>query len=287
MKKVQFEEIIKKAWALAKTNRVLWLFGVFTGGGVFFSYQTDNLDMNNPAIGEMLKKFFSSFKEPMFLWVLLGAALMFVVALIISFIARAAMLHGIDAKEKTGEAGSFKQLLKFGFLKSGKVILMEIIFFMPLVLLILLVSLVLLALPAVIKIAVFVGAILLLLYLIIISFFRFYSYCFLVYENFGPVSAVKSGWNLFANNLLTLIRAGALKFVLLIAAGLGTLIVLVIATLPLLLVGVLLLIFAGNAGFYVLTGIGLISLFFVFMIIRGFLNTFFYAYSVFIYRQLK
>lgn len=287
MKKVQFKEVIKSAWQLAKKNRLLWLFGIFTGGGMWFGFQTDNLDPNNFAFQELMEKVFASLKEPLFLGVLLSMILLFVIAILISFVARVAMLQGIGEKNNSGDGSSFKQLLKFGFSRSIKVILMELIYFVP--------SVVIMALWALLfftgsaaaqKISILAAILLFFLYFLVISFFRGYSYCFLVYENEGPWASIKSGWNLLTNNISEVITAGVLKFALLIAAGLITLVVLVVATLPMLLVGALVLIFVGNTGLYIMIGLGLAALLVVFMIVRGFLNTFFYAYTVFVYSRL-
>ncbi|MEK7158932.1 MAG: hypothetical protein AAB766_00315, partial [Patescibacteria group bacterium] len=287
MKKLQFEEIIKSAWQLAIKSRLLWFFGIFTGGGMMMSFQTDQLDVKSLNFSEMMKRFLEAIKEPLFLWTLIIAWLLFVVALIISFVARAAMLHGIDEKSKSGVVGSFKQLLKFGFSKSLRVILMELIYFIPNVVLGSLLVLFLIYLPTeALGLVIIIALVLFFIYFLVISFFRGYSYCFLVFEDESPWTAIKSGWKLLMNNFGELITAGVLKMALLIGAGLATLIALVAAALPLLLVGALVLIFVGNTGLYVLIGLGLFALLVVFMIIRGFLNTFFYAYTVFVYRRL-
>ena len=287
MKKIQFEEIIKSAWQLAIKSRLLWFFGIFTGGGMWVSFQTDNLDFNNLAFQELMQKVFASLKEPLFIGILLFMILLFVVAVLLSFVARAAMLQGIDEKNKSGAIGTFKQLLNFGFSKLIKVILMELIYFVPSIIIMALSALLFFALAASAQKVIILTAILLFFfYFLVISFFRGYSYCFLVYENEGPWTAIRSGWNLLTKNIGEVITAGVLKMALVIAAGIVTIIVLAVATLPLVLVCVLVLIFVGNMGLYITIGIGLVVLLVVFMAIRGFLNTFFYSYTVFVYRRL-
>jgi hypothetical protein len=287
MKKIKFEEIIKSAWHLAIKSRLLWFFGIFTSGGMMMSFQTDNWDINNLNFAELMKKFLEAIKEPIFLWTLIFAWLLFIVAIIISRVARASMLHGIDEKNKAGETGSFKQLFKFGWSKLLKVILLELIYFVPAVVIGSLLALCLVYLPTKTQgLVITIALIALFVCYLVISFFRAYAYCYLVLANERPWTAIKSGWKLLMNNFGELITAGVLKMALLIAAGLVTLIVLIVATLPLLLVGVLILIFVGQTGLYILIGLGLFILLIVFMIVRGFLNTFSYAYNVFVYRQL-
>ena len=251
------------------------------------SFRTDAWDAQSLNFSEMMKRFLEAIKEPIFLWTLIFAGLLFVVVIIISCVARVSMLHGIDEKNKSGETGSFKQLFKSGWSKSLKVILLELIYLVPSIVIGAFLVLCLVYLPTkTLGLGIAIALILFFVYSLVISFFRAYSYCFLVFENNQPWTAVKSGWKLLMNNFGELITACVLKMALLIAAGLVTLIVLIVATLPLLLVGVLILIFVGQTGLYILIGLGLFILLIVFMIVRGFLNTFFYAYNVFVYRQL-
>ena len=251
------------------------------------SFQVDNWDIDNFNLAEMVKNFFTALQETGFVLVLLAILLFFIMALILSFVARASMLRGISGAINSNTVGSFMELFKYGFSKAPKIILMELIYLIPSAIAISLMLLLLVLASAFSSKIIIIGVLSLFLYFLLISFFRVYAYCCLIFENVGPWTAIKSGWQLFTNNFSALITAGVLKFALLIAAGLATLIVLVVAILPLVLVGVLILILIGQTGLYVLIGIGLLALLIVFMVVRGFLNTFFYAYTVFVYRQVK
>ncbi|MFH0988310.1 MAG: hypothetical protein V1763_02975, partial [Parcubacteria group bacterium] len=234
MKNLEFHSLLKQAFSFSWRNKRLWWLGFFAGGGEIIYNVTSRSNAQTAGVGTIA-----------------GYALLTIIAVlaicllyfVLNAWGRAGLLLGIR-QEKQGSPYEIKALFGSGAKKIWRLILVDLIMLAPAAVLAIPI-LVYLAWPNNILLTILFAlvALVLLAYFVVRAFAKHYVYCFAVLEDEKAWPAIKSGWNLFRNNIGALSLTGLIQVVLRVIAGIAVLIVVIIVALPFILLGVVLTMF--------------------------------------------
>ena len=291
MQNFPFKQVLKKAWQLVKTNKLLWIIGIFVGSAsmALDPPGEDWQGLHVDSVGQVLINVKNFLSNPLLALYALMVFVFFIAIVLASFWARVAMLEGIR-KDRNGEKLQFGQLLKFGFGKMPRILLMEIILGVVNLILgviIFFTSVVNQDNNFTLNIIFLIAVLALVIYNVVLFMFRHYAYCFAVLEDCKALPAIKSGWKLFRQNARPLIVVKLIEVGLWMAGGIAAIIILAVCTAPFLLLGLILMVVVGALAWTIVAMLAVIALIIVLLVISGVLNTFFQSYLTYAYWQVK
>ena len=284
MKALPFSSFIKQSLSWAWIYKRIWIIGFFiTTTTISFQFwQDDSADLN---IVSFFKDGFSSFR---FHKMIVLGLLFFVVVYLISLIAKASILSGLK-KIKQNEDYKVWELIKFGFRKIPRTLLLEIYLGIVNIVLAVIISLYFMYTQSAVMAVLFIVAMLLLLiYNVILYLCKHYAYCYIVFENKSTWQAIVAAWQLLRKNPKNVILAKLIEIVLILAIMailvviffIGSAIVVTIATLSFLYGGFI--IFIVILGFFAFIG-----LLFLLLCVKAYLSTFFQGFMTQVYWALN
>lgn len=291
-----FEELLYKSWRLVWRNRWLWILGVFVGvSGLFFNFDfsgTYQKLSSDTGAGFSLGTLLSNTKalianaSSVFL-AMIGIFVLVFIFFLISLIARSGLIKGIS-RVNNGESYKVTKLIDFGFKKTPRLLLMEIILNIVNAVfgIIFLISAFAFKLETA-RIVFIVAAVLFVLYNIFIILFKHYAYCYALLEDFKAWPAIKAGLQLLGNNFLVLLSAKAIEIGLLILLGLAIVISCLIILLPFAMIGFVLIISSGTAAMVAVSIVALLAIIAFLLLARGTMATYFQSFATYIYWQIK
>ncbi|NQT49640.1 hypothetical protein HQ571_03020 [Candidatus Kuenenbacteria bacterium] len=290
MLKIAYSEILGKSWKWTIKNKILWIFGIFIGGGgAIYNIPTreDTEALQGFSFNEAMGNLGVSLSEPGVIAMVIGLALLGIALVLIGFWANASILIGLS-KVKAGSPVKFVELFKSGFNKIGRILLMEILFgILNLVFLVLGLIFVFAREGGTIWIGIVIVTVLMIIYNLLIFVFRHYSYCFAVLENEKAWSSIKKGWQLFRANIGALLVVKLMEIALWIGISIGVIVALLILVIPFILLGLILSFTAGPVGLTIAVTLGIILILLALLILRGAVNTFMRSYLTHVYWQAK
>jgi len=298
MKTLHFGDLIRQALDWAWKNKILWIFGIFLGGG---GLSIPNVSSND---WEKIQQMYSSMGDttPIFqeigslenlltvrnIAIVVGALVIIgLIFIILSFFARAAMIFGLNRINQS-KSYKFWELLKLGVKKFPRLFLMEIILGIPnLILLIPFAALIFDFKNKSLIALVIVAVVFMLIYNLMLFMFRHYSYCFAVLQEKSAWQSIKSGWQMFRSNLKELILVKVVEILLSILIAIGMITVIIILMIPLGLLGGLFLFgFGSGTGIAAAVVLGIIFIL-IMALIKGSINTFMQAYLTKVYFEVR
>ena len=223
------------------------------------------------------------------IWIVVALVFLGLVLGAISYLARAAFLHGIS-QERSGASFRFGELVRFGWRRMWRLWGMDIIMGLG--------NIPLLAVAILTVIAASKGSavasgffaatiIIMVVYNIGIMLFKHYAHCFAVLENAKAWTAIKSGWQLFLKNAGVTVVANLIYIGILIGSGLAIFISIFILAIPFVIIGIVLGLTVGPVGVGIISVIALLALFAYIIVLRGLINAFMFTYLTQVYWGLK
>ena len=287
MKKFQYFDLVKQAWRWSWSNRLLWLFGFFaTGGLMSFDYKANDLEkLKIISSGAIFDNLGDKLSSGYVLSTILGVGAVFLLLIILSFIARAALIKGF-LNLRANSKNKFKELFLSGWTRLRRLVLLEIILVaVNLVLAVLAVIVLAINQSAWTIVYILIGV--LVIYNLFVFLFKHYAYCYVVLQEKGAWDSVKLSVKLLKNNFWKLLLAKILELGLWIATGFGVILTIVVLALPFILLGLISMFAFGQAGAVVVVVVGALFLIGVVLVLRGLISAFIQGYLTLIYWQFE
>jgi hypothetical protein len=289
MLELKLKSIIKESWSNVWRHKLLWLFGVFAGAGGFFYDFSNNDWLKGPKPDWSVVLW--NIKHALARWetllVLAIVILLFVVSILVSLLCRAALIRGIS-QIKNSETPEFKGLVKFGWQKVWRLLLIGVLLnivnaglIVGLIIYYLQIGTIKLDAPAIVILSLLVA------YNLFIFLFRYYIYCFAVLEEQKAWLAIKSGWKIFSENIGALLLVKIVEIGLRLATIAVVILALLICALPFVLLAILLGVAFGEAAIAVIGVFAVIVFFALVLVMQGLFNAFFYHYLSLVYWAVK
>lgn len=262
--KINYLELIKKAWSIAWKNKYLWWFGLFLslGGGWGFNFNipgrggwADRLETKE-KIADLFARYREFVLAGIVLWVILG--IIFFVLKLISHAGIIKTLSKIDRNEKGNFREGFREGKKYfwrllglnliiGFLAAG----IFIILFVPVMFLFYLGSWALGIVALLFAISIFIPLI------ILASFLAKYAYFYIVLSDLKIFPSIERSYQIFRGNILSSIIMALIFIPVSIALSLTILISIVLIGLVFLIPGIISYLTLSYSGVYAISAIGL------------------------------
>jgi MFS family permease len=209
MTKINYLEIIRRAWAITWSNKYLWWFGFFvaltssTGNFLNFSNRQNS---DNSQMGQHFLDFVDQHASLVIAGIIV-AILIFIILLVLRLIGRGALIRSIE-KNSNGEKADFSSGIKDGrkyfwkifwisFLLQAAVMVIILLMVTPIVFLFATKSYILGGLLA-------LAGFIIMIPLIILAFFmQNYSTIYVVLGDLSITEALENGYTLFRRNILS------------------------------------------------------------------------------------
>ena len=296
-----YRSIIKRSWKISWKNKWLWVFGFFAtflGGGTL--YETVLRSFSNLAEGRSIfftiNEYMNSGLFGMFSWtklvdlwqtdssallislftllILLIVGVIFIVLAVVSQASIVKSTIVLDEGEKTGFKPAFTAGVSHFWRVLALNILMKVVLLGLILFLAFLVSVFFFG-PGLLKMFIYVIALVALVFLaIIVYFLTIYSTAFVVLRGRGVFASIRSAWQIFKRNVLINLEIGLILFVATVLFGICSLVLCVFILSPFILLYFLMLMLemTGSAGIMSLV---LLLLFAVIMAVIGSWSTVF------------
>lgn len=295
MSKINYLDIIKKAWNITWNNKYLWWLGLFLalggGGGTGFNYSFDgkNAQEGGGALWESSKNFIDSHWK-LFIVGMVVFLILAIAAVILKSIARGGLIKSVS-KIEGKKSASFKA----GF-SDGKKYFWKIFLTGLLVWFFILGMTVAFASPVVYLLysksylsALFLGIIavpLILVIGILASFVQKYACVYLVLSDLNIKSSLESAFQLFCKNIWTSIIFSIILMIIGIIVGISALFIFFIVIIPFLVLGLILNFLLAKVGIILAVILGSLALAFLFFLLRSVLETFYQTSWVLFFREI-
>ena len=248
---MDYGALIKRAWEITKKYKFLWIFGILVGGAPSIQIPITNFQYTvkdegelekvlTPEVLESLKTFFVN-NLNLILALAFVLFLIILILFILSIIFRGALIGTVGEIEK-GQEVNFKKGFQVGSHHFWRILGLSILLF-----LLILLSLVILATPVALLasfkiyvLAIILGILFLLLYLIWTIFLNLsfqYALRFLIIGDFGIIQSIKQGFSLFRKFWKEILLVWLITLGLSIGLGIFAVIVVFVALIPLGLLG--------------------------------------------------
>ncbi|MFZ2975191.1 MAG: hypothetical protein WA055_01000 [Candidatus Moraniibacteriota bacterium] len=268
MSKINYLEIIKKAWAITWKNRYLWWFGFFVvlggGGSMNYFFNSGEDKKLDPAQNEKILEFFSQNIH----WIIALATIVFlllIIFFILNTLGRGALIASIEKNIK-GQVSNFKSGWKDGKKNFWKIFIIDF----SLGLFILLTLLILIAPVAVLffnknyiigGILTFLAILIFIPIAILSSYLKNYGYLYCILGKLRFWPAIESAYNLFAKNFWASIILSLIFIPLGIVLMLVILAIIPFLLLVFLILGIISYLTLGKITAIIISAIGLVIFF--------------------------
>ncbi|KKP80197.1 MAG: hypothetical protein A2271_03865 [Candidatus Moranbacteria bacterium RIFOXYA12_FULL_35_19] len=208
MLKINYLDIIKKAWAITWKNRYLWWFGFFValggGGSANYFFNSDDEKKLNPAQNEKILEFFSQNMSWIITFIII-AFLLLIIFSILNIIGRGALITSIE-KNSQGQIANFKSGWNSGKKNFWKIfyinIFLSLFIFFTLIVLVAPLAVLFLNKNYIIGgVLSFLAVIIFIPLVILVSYLRIYSYLYAVLGKLNFWPALENAYKLFAKNI--------------------------------------------------------------------------------------
>jgi hypothetical protein len=220
-------EVLSKAWKIIWKHKVLWIFGILAGcgsanssGGGGSGYQASGSNQGQfsfYAIDRLFRQ------VPDWAWLVIGLAiialviLLVIAAIVLNAVGRAGLVRGTQLAEQGVERLAFGELFRYSLRYFWRIFGLSLLVGIATFLGVLFVGI-----PFSI-ITCGIGALILVIALLLLPIVVEMSITAIVIENLGVIDGLRRGWQVFRDNLGTMIIMG-----LILSIGLGFLVLLVI-----------------------------------------------------------
>jgi len=280
--KINYLEILKRAWAITWGNKFLWWFGLLISFGfpnLSYNYNIplnnykkgSDIDAGKEVIGKAMGFAVSHYK--IITAVLIALIILAVFFLIIGILARGGLIktiHDIDNKRKKSFREGFKEgkryfwrLLFSGLLVNIFLIGTGIILFLPVIFLFYMKSFLLGF------VTLFLAIIIFLPLLIISSFLKNYSSMYIVLGDLKILSSLENAYALFRKNIFSSIIMALLFIPIGIAIGVALFFISLSFLAGLLLAGFVMHLFLNKAGIFIIASLGIAVFLLMFLLISA------------------
>lgn len=284
MKALPFLSFIKQSLSWAWVYKRLWILGFFIATTTigFQFWQDDSSDL---SIVNFFKDGFSAFR---FDELILLGLLFFVVVYLLSLIAKASILLGLK-KVKQNEEYKVWQLIKFGFRKIPRTLLLEIYLGIINIVLAVIISLYFINTDSAMMAVIFIVAMLLMLfYNAILYLCKHYAYCYIVFEDKSTWQSIVAAWRLSRNNLKNVILAKLVEIALVIAVMAILVVIFFVGSAIVVTITTLSFLYGGFIIFIILLAfLAAVALLFLLLCVKAFLSTFFQGFMTQVYWALN
>jgi len=278
-----YSNLVKKSWLVAWKNKLLWFFGLFIMAGIEGFNYSDRLNLEsiqNSALGWM-----QSDTTPGALLIVTIVSIILILAFfIMSVICQGSIIKGLG-NTATAVQNKFKPLWSYGVSKFWRILALELLFGVA-ILILLIPTLVGLIGATWSNVFLVVWLALLLIGLVIVSNFIYYTFIYAVLEDKKVKESIILGWKLFIRYFKISFVVSLIRLGLSIAFSIALVVIIFVALIPFVLLGILFGVIAGAIGALLIGILGAIAVVALVLLIRGFLNTFHYALGVYTYLQL-
>lgn len=283
---LSYIELITQAWRFAWKNKVLWLVGLFvTELSFFLTFNSQNdIFLYIASSNDALQNFFQFFTK-------FSAAIIFLfsifLVLIISFLAlvfKSGMIAGIK-NGLSGQVITFKQSFQMGIRKFLPMLVLEIYFLIPNIVLffVFLIN----ARTAGNFIVDLVASVVMIIYNVFVMLFNIFSYHYIVNEHESPWSALFKGWQLLRKKFVSVMMVNVIRIVVSLGFVLIDLLAVFIAMIPFVFLAFLMY-YIGLVWLAILTVIiGILAILFILFMIKGLKTTYVYTLFSKAFEQLK
>jgi hypothetical protein len=292
MSKINYLEIIKRAWVITWSNKYLWWFGFFvaltSSTGNFMNF-SDRQSADNQKAGQHFLDFMTQHAG----WVIAGIIviiLFFIILLVLRIIGRGALIKSIEKNYK-GEKANFSSGVKDGRKYFWK------IFWISLLLQIAVVVIILLMITPIVFLFVtksyILGGLLalagfiIMLPLIVLSFFmQNYSVIYAVLGDLSITDALENGYNLFRKNILSGIVMALIFIPICILALISALFLFFFLAVIFLVIGTIAFLIFSKIGAGIILAIAIISFLFILLGLRSIYETFSQAVWIMFFHEI-
>lgn len=264
--KIDYLEIIKKAWKITWDNKYLWWFGLFLalGGGGGFSFNFpggNNWDKQFEKKSESINNFFSQHFE-IIACIIIVIVLLGITLFVFRILSQAGILKSLEKIEKK-EISNFKsgllkgkkyfwKLLTIILVLSFFVICLAIALFVPVGFLFYLKSFVSAIFAAFLAVSIFISLI------ILTSFIGKYASFYVVLSDLGITDSLENGYRLFRKNIIASIIMALLFIPISMVLTVAAIMLVLFVGLVFLMIGLALYLFFSKIGIVIAVISGLI-----------------------------
>jgi hypothetical protein len=276
MSKVNYLEILKKAWDITWKNRYLWWFGFFLALGLngLSSNQSFNAEKdgkNQEKVFSALANFYNHHQE-LVITLFAIVSLLLILLIILKIISRAGLIKSVAEIEK-GKVGSFKKgfgegkkyfwrVLAINFIVGIFTFFLIAVIFSPIVFLIYLKSYIVALFLGILAIIIFI------VLMVLVSFLKEYAQIYLIISNISVNSALESGYQLFIKNIWPSIIFSIIFIPISLVLGIGIFLSFLIFVLTFGIIGLIFYFLFAKVGALIIAILGILA-FAIFVLALG------------------
>ncbi|MBU0671175.1 MAG: hypothetical protein ABH835_02785 [Patescibacteria group bacterium] len=303
---MEYGNIIKRSFHITFKNKVLWIFGMLVvsgGGGSFMgnsgsSFQQIGTEMDSNQMSDAFNEvsnFLSTYWQ-ILLFVGIGLLLICLIAMILSIIAQGGLYKGANTASQ-GVKVKFGEHFKFGLEKFWRVLGINILLVLIMLggilagFIVLIPFLLLMVIPIIGWIvgflAIFLLVIAFILFVVGISLFVNYIYCYALIEDNKIKESFKKAWHLLRANFGESLVMGIILFGITFLIAIVALLIIFTLLLVFGIIGYILYESAGLTALLILIAIGLLIMFVIGLFIKGIRNTYIFSAWVLTWQELS
>lgn len=295
MSKINFLDIIKKAWDITWSNKYLWWLGLFLalggGGGTGFNYSFNggNIQKEENILFLPVKNFIDN-RWNLFVAGLAIFLVLAIAAIILKCIARGGIIKSVS-KISGGKISSFKSGFSDGKKYLWKIFLMGMLlgFFMLGMMLAFASPVIFLLYSRSYLAAFFLGIIatpLIIIIGILVSYVGKYACIYLVLSDLSIRSSLESAFQLFRKNIWASVIFSIVLMVISIIVGVSALLVSFIIFIPLLILGLILNFLFAKIGIVLTVILGSLIFIVLFLFLQSVLQSFYQSAWVLFFKEI-